>query len=158
MQLPTEQQFLMTQSGILDRIRGMLGGRAAEETVFGEVSTGAENDLERATAMARQMVCVYGMNKELGLARTIQHDPSPMLNSQDGGFVRDCSEATAQIIDREVKRILESTYDDAKEVLRAHRDQMERIVTHLLDVESIDGTEFYRMIRQPAPDGVELPG
>jgi cell division protease FtsH len=81
-----------------------------------------------------------------------------MLNSQNGGYVRDCSEATAQIIDREVKKLLEATYTEAKEVLAAHRDQLERVVEELFTLESIDGTRFYEMIRQPVPDAAELPG
>src|SRR5207247_5392537 len=72
MQLPTNDQFLMTRSQLRERIRGMLGGRAAEEVVFDEVTTGAENDLEHATALARQMVCLFGMSEAVGLARCAQ--------------------------------------------------------------------------------------
>ncbi len=158
MQLPTEQQFLMTREGILDRIRGLLGGRAAEQIVFGEITTGAENDLERATAMARQMVCVYGMNEKAGLARTVHADPSPYVTAPDGSFVRDCSEATAQIIDREVTRTLEECYTDASELLLAHRAQLELVAEELIRHETLDGPAFYRLIRQPAPPGAEIPG
>ncbi|MEI6351426.1 MAG: ATP-dependent zinc metalloprotease FtsH [Verrucomicrobiota bacterium] len=158
MQLPTEQQFLMTREGILDRIRGLLGGRAAEEIVCGQVSTGAENDLDRATAMARQMVCVYGMNELVGLARTVHRDPSPFITEPDGSFVRDCSEATAQVIDREVKRILGSSYAEAREMLTSHRDQLELVATQLIQREALDGPSFYELIHRPAPPGAEIPG
>ena len=158
MQLPTEQQFLMTREAILDRIRGLLGGRAAEEIVCGEVSTGAENDLERATAMARQIVCVFGMNDTVGLVRTVQRDRSPMGAEGEGALVRDCSEATAQVIDREVKRILDTAYSEARAVLNAHRDELERVVVELLRHESLDGPTFYGLIHRPIPAGAEIPG
>ncbi len=158
MQLPTEQQFLMTRDGILDRIRGLLGGRAAEQIIFDEVSTGAENDLERATALARQMVCIYGMNEQIGLARTAHPDPSPFISAPDGNFVRDCSEATAQIIDEQVKLTLETSYAEARALLTAHRDQLELIAGELLKHETLDGPAFYKLIHQPAPPGAEIPG
>ena len=85
LQLPTEDQFLLTRSELVDRIRGLLGGRAAEEIVFGEVSTGAQNDLERATALARQMVAMYGMSERVGLASCAQRQPT-FLNSRSLKF------------------------------------------------------------------------
>ncbi|HEX4149503.1 MAG TPA: ATP-dependent zinc metalloprotease FtsH, partial [Pirellulales bacterium] len=104
-QLPTEEQFLLTQSELIGRIRALLGGRAAEETVFQEVSTGAENDLEKATALARQMVCLYGMSESVGLTHCAQQREL-MLARMDGRFERDCSEHTAEEIDAEVKKLL----------------------------------------------------
>jgi cell division protease FtsH len=104
LQLPEVEQFLMTQSELLDRLRGLLGGRAAEEVVYGEVTTGAENDLERATAMARQMVCMFGMSEQIGLAHTVQRQGPAFLPGADHQLQRDCSEATAKQIDEEVKR------------------------------------------------------
>ena len=85
MQLPANDQFLMTRSQLLDRIRGMLGGRAAEEVAFQEVTTGAENDLEHATALARQMVCLFGMSKSVGLARCAQRHDGIYAPGLDGG-------------------------------------------------------------------------
>src|SRR6202040_2484438 len=98
MQLPAEDQFLLTRSALLDRMRGLLGGRAAEEVVFGEVSTGAQNDLERVTALARQMMAMYGMSERVGLASCAQRQPT-FLNSPDSQIQRDCSEETAREID-----------------------------------------------------------
>src|SRR5205085_12333087 len=125
MQLPTNDQFLMTRSQLLDRIRGMLGGRAAEEVAFQEVTTGAENDLEHATALARQMVCLFGMSESVGLARCAQRQNGVYMPGTDGTFQRDCSERTAQEIDAEVKTILNQAYSEAKEILEQHRDQVE---------------------------------
>src|SRR5947209_14401215 len=92
LQLPAEDQFLMTRSELLDRIRSALGGRAAEDVVFNEVTTGAENDLERVTVLARQMICLFGMNETVGLARCAQRQNPIYLANGDGIFQRDCSE------------------------------------------------------------------
>ncbi len=158
MQLPTEQQFLMTRDAILDRIRGLLGGRAAEELIFREATTGAENDLERATAMARQMVCVYGMNDTAGLARTVQIDLSPFASQGDGALTRNCSEATAQVIDREVKQILDDCYTAACDTLTRYRNELERVASELLQHETLDAAAFYRLTSAVPPPTLELPG
>jgi cell division protease FtsH len=150
MQLPAEDQFLLTRSELLDRIRGLLGGRAAEEIVFGEVSTGAQNDLERATALARQMVAVYGMSERIGLAHCAAHPPM-FLAGSDTPLQRDCSEQTAREIDEEVKAILERAYTEAKQCLIAHRDQLEQVTAELLAKETLDGAEFYRLVGRPMP-------
>jgi cell division protease FtsH len=150
MQLPSEDQFLMTRSELLDRIRGLLGGRAAEDLVFGEVSTGAQNDLERATALARQMVALYGMNERLGLANYVQRQPT-FFNGQEFQLQRDCSEATAREIDEEVKKLLDLTYEQARETLSTHRDQLEHVAAELLKSESIDGPTFYRLVGREVP-------
>jgi cell division protease FtsH len=155
MQLPTEDQFLMTRTQLVHRIEGLLGGRAAEEVVFGEVSTGAQNDLERATALARQMVALYGMSERVGLANCAQRQPT-FLDGQQ--LQRDCSEETARTIDEEVKNLLDLAYARAKETLTSHRDQLQSVTSELLKAESIDGPTFYRLvgketpiIKQPAP-------
>ena len=157
MQLPTEDQFLLTRTELVHRIEGLLGGRASEEIVFGEVSTGAQNDLERATALARQMVSLYGMSERVGLANCAQRQPS-FLDGQGIQMQRDCSEETSRMIDEEVKKLLSDAYDRAKETLSLHRDQLERVTQELLKAESIDGPSFYRligketpMIKEPAP-------
>jgi len=150
MQLPGEDQFLLTRGALLERIRGMLGGRAAEEVVFGEVSTGAQNDLERATALARQMVAMYGMSDRLGLVHCAQRQPS-FINGQEFQIQRDCSEQTAREIDEEVKQLLDVAYDQAKEILVSHRSQLELVATELLKSETIDGPTFYRLVSQETP-------
>jgi cell division protease FtsH len=150
MQLPSEDQFLMTRSELMDRIRGLLGGRAAEEVVFAEVSTGAQNDLERATALGRQMVALYGMSDRIGLANCVQRQPT-FLNGQEFQLQRDCSEATAREIDEEVKKLLDQTYEQARDTLSAHRDQLENVAAELLKSESIDGPTFYRLVGREVP-------
>jgi cell division protease FtsH len=146
MQLPTGEQFLMTRSALLDRIRGALGGRAAEEEVFHEVTTGAENDLERATTLARQMVCLFGMGEKVGLARCAQHQTPMYLAGPDGTLQRDCSEKTAEEIDLEVRRILDRCYAEAREILSLHREQVELVTQELLKHETLDADMLNRLI------------
>jgi cell division protease FtsH len=138
----------------MDRLSGLLGGRAAEEMVFGEVTTGAQNDLERATALARQMVAVYGMSERIGLVNCAQRQ-STFLGGLDGPTQCDCSEETAREIDEEVKAILDDAYARTKEVLAAHRDQLEKIAGELLKKESLDGREFYRLVGKEMPRAKE---
>jgi cell division protease FtsH len=157
MQLPVEDQFLLTRTALLERICGMLGGRAAEEIVFSEVTTGAENDLERATTLARQMVAMFGMSKRLGLVHCAQR-PSTFLAGPSPSPEIDCSEETAREIDREVKEILDEAYARAKEMLTAHRDQLELVTAQLLKDETLDAATFYRLIGVPLrEDGAGAP-
>jgi len=154
LQLPQEDQFLLTRSELFDRIKCLLGGRAAEEIVFGEVSTGAQNDLERATALARQMVAAYGMSERVGLTHCLFRGPL-FLPGHDGGLQRDCSEQTAREIDEEVRSLLEYAYTQAKELLVEHRDQLEQVTAQLLARETLDGDEFYRLVGKPRPQPKE---
>ncbi|MCC6420458.1 MAG: ATP-dependent zinc metalloprotease FtsH [Gemmataceae bacterium] len=153
LQLPADDQFLMTRSALVDRIKGLLGGRAAEEVVFGEISTGAENDLDRATALAQQMVCMYGMGESVGLVHCGQRqNPFYYLGNPDGGIQRDCSEETAREIDREVKKLLDHAYEDSRRILTEHRDQLERVAQELLAKETLDAQTFNTLIgRPPSP-------
>jgi cell division protease FtsH len=151
MQMPSEDQFLLSKSELLDRIRGLLGGRAAEEIVFNEITTGAENDLDRATTLARQMVCIYGMNDRMGLAHTVQRQNPVFLPQTDGSFQRDCSEQTAREIDEEVKKILDRAYEEAKEILMGHRDQLELVTNELLKRETLDAAAFNQLIGKSTP-------
>jgi cell division protease FtsH len=151
MQLPSDDQFLLSKSELRDRIRGILGGRAAEEIVFAEITTGAENDLERATALVRQMVCVYGMSERIGLAHCAQRQNTYQLAGMDGSFQRDCSEETAREVDEEVKQFLDACYVDAKEILIAHRDQLDLVAHELMSRESLDHQAFYQLIGKAEP-------
>ena len=154
MQLPSEDQFLLTRAELMERLSGLLGGRAAEEIIFREVTTGAQNDLERATALARQMVAAYGMSESIGLVSCVQRQ-SAFLPGLDGQLQRDCSEATARDIDEEVKVILDQAYAKAKQILSAHRDQLEKIAAELLNKESLDAREFYRLVGKEIPRAKE---
>lgn len=147
LQLPTEDQFLLTRSELMARIRALLGGRAAEDIVFHEVSTGAQNDLERATSLARQMVAWYGMSDRVGLAHCAQRAPN-FLGPAEGVFQRDCSERTAWEIDEEVKRVLAEAYREAKRCLLRHRGLLERVTKELLARETLDGPTFYRLLEE----------
>jgi cell division protease FtsH len=151
MQLPTEDHYLMSRSALLDKLRGQLGGRAAEEVVFGEVSTGAENDLEHATALARQMVAMYGMSDVVGLAHCAQRQNPFAAGMPDGFLQRDCSEQTAREIDQEVKKLLDQAYAEAKTLLRDHRRQLDLVAGELLERETLDGKSFKHLLQQEGP-------
>lgn len=150
LQLPTEEQFLMTHNELLDKLKGLLGGRAAEETIYGEISTGAENDLERATALARQMVCMYGMSDEVGLAHCARWD-GMFARGQNGTLQTDCSPHTAEIIDQQVKELLATAYGEAKQILSDHRDELEAVARELLERETLDAATFQRLLGAGQP-------
>jgi len=150
LQLPADDQFLLSHSALVDRIKGMLGGRAAEQVVFNEVSTGAENDLERATALARQMVCMFGMSDTIGLVHCGQRDNPFYPNAPDGSIQRDCSEQTAREVDVEVKKLLDEAYAEARRILTEHRDQLELVAQELLKKETLDADAFNALLGRTA--------
>ena len=150
LQFPEGDQYLMSQAELIDKIKGMLGGRGAEEIVFNEISTGAENDLEQATALARQMVCLYGMSKSVGLVHCAQQTSPYLALGADGGLRRDCSEQTAREIDEEVKKILDTSYAEAKQILQQHRAQLDLVAGELLKRETLDAEAFKALTNQPA--------
>jgi cell division protease FtsH len=152
LQLPEDDQYLRSRAELLDKIKGLLGGRAAEEVVFNEITTGAENDLEHATALARQMVCVFGMGESVGLVHCAQKRPLFLPGAmEDGAWQRDCSEDTARQIDEEVKKLLTETYADAKRTLQAHRSELDTIAGELLKTETLDARAFKDLLTpQPA--------
>jgi cell division protease FtsH len=150
MQVPTEDRFLLRRTELLNRIASLLGGRAAEETVFGDISTGAHNDLARATDIARSMVKEYGMSGQVGQIYFAREKRSPFLEAMapEGG---DYSEATAELIDREIKAIIDGQYAKAKEILAGKRSVLEKGATLLLQKEKIEGTELLALMDpQPA--------
>ncbi|HOX95460.1 MAG TPA: ATP-dependent zinc metalloprotease FtsH [Syntrophales bacterium] len=150
MQVPTEDRFLLRRTELLNRIASLLGGRAAEEIVFGDISTGAHNDLARATDIARSMVKEYGMSGQVGQVYFAREKRSPFLDmaSPEGG---DYSEATAEIIDGEIKTIIDGQYAKAREILTEKRDVLKRGATLLLQKEKIEGTELLALMgSQPA--------
>jgi cell division protease FtsH len=154
MQVPTEDQFLLSQAELLTRLRGMLGGRASEELEYGDLTTGAQNDLEHATALARQMVCLYGMSEKVGMATCVQQGPA-YLPGQPLQLQRDCSEQTAREIDEEVNKLLDDCYGEAKEILAAHRADLQRVVTELIKRETLDGETLYKLIGKEMPRATE---
>ncbi len=151
LQLPAGDQFMRSQAELTDKIKGLLGGRAAEEVVFSEITTGAENDLENATALARQMVCMYGMSNSVGLVYCAQ-PANPFAGVPlDGAMQRDCSEETAREVDEEVKKILSEAYAESKQILQEHRSQLDLVANELLQRETLDEQMFKSLINQPAP-------
>lgn len=145
LQLPASEQFLATRAALLDKIRGLMGGRAAEELVFGEVSTGAENDLEKATQLAQQMICFYGMGETTGLVHIGQRTHNNFLNNETN-IERNCSQETATHVDVEVKQILDRAYIDAKRILTKHRFELDTIAHELIEHESLDSTQLKRLV------------
>jgi cell division protease FtsH len=150
MQVPSEDQYLLSRAELVTRLRGMLGGRASEELEYGDLTTGAQNDLEHATALARQMVCLYGMSEKVGMANCAQRAPA-YLPGQPFQLQRDCSEQTAREIDEEVKSILDSAYAEAKETLSIHVTELNKVVTELLKRETLDGQTLYMLIGREMP-------
>lgn len=147
MQLPTEDRYLMTKKELLDRLCVLLGGRVAEEIKFGEISTGAHNDLYRATDIAKSMVKEYGMSKKLGYV-TFEKNRKPLfldITPSFGG--RDYSEETAREIDNEIKSIIDESYEKTKKILSDNKELLEKVAQMLLEKESIDGDELRRLIK-----------
>jgi cell division protease FtsH len=151
-QLPTEDRYLLTKQELMDRIAVLLGGRVAEEIVFNEISTGAGNDLERVSDLARRMVMEYGMSRELGPIN-YRGGPSPTyLANGDGPPMADgrrYSEETARSIDREVFGIVDGTYERVRTILAADRDILEAIAQRLLEREVIDEVELRDLMGLP---------
>lgn len=141
-QLPTEDRYLMTKNELLNRLLVLLGGRVSEELVFGDVSTGAQNDLQRATDIARSMVMEYGMSERLGPLTYIREPRSAHLDMGLGPREREFSERTAQEIDEEVSRLIEESHDRTRSILKESGDYLGRLAQILLEKESIDGEEL----------------
>ena len=141
MQVPTEDRFLMRRTELLNRIATLLGGRAAEDIVFDDISTGAHNDLSRATDIARSMVKEYGMSQELGQVYFSPKTQSPFLNpNQESGG--EYSEMTAHLIDKEIRKIVDEQYERALGILKSKRDILEQTAEKLLKNEVIEGDEL----------------
>jgi cell division protease FtsH len=140
--LPTEDRHLMTRQQTLARIAMALGGRVAEETVFGEITTGAQDDIKRATRVARAMVCELGMSAKLGPVAYGENEESVFLGREMTSRREDYSEETAREIDQEVRSIVDSQYKVAQRVLVENRDKLDRLATALLERETLDAGEI----------------
>lgn len=144
MHVPEDEKYLNTQAELHDMIVGLLGGRAAEEIVFDTVTTGASNDIEKATSIARSMVTRYGMSKKFGLMG-LETVESQYL---DGRSSLNCADNTASEIDNEVMQILKDAYEEALQMLRENRDVLDKIAAHLIEKETITGKEFMKIYRE----------
>ena len=149
--LPTEDQFLLSKSQMLDRMTSALGGRAAEQIVFNEVWTGAQNDLEKVTDMARRMICEFGMSEKLGPIQLGKRS-GPVFLGRDFNEERNYSEEVAAKIDAEVRTVVDGCFDQAIELLTANRAVMDRIVNVLLEKETLSAEELDRIMSgEPEP-------
>lgn len=152
MQVPEEEKYLNTKKELETMVVGLLGGRAAEEIVFGDVTTGASNDIEKATKVVRAMITQYGMSEKFGLMG--------LANVEDqylsGRAVLNCGDATATEIDREVMVILKAAYEEAKRLLSEHRESLDKIAAFLIERETITGKEFMDIFREV--EGIPEPG
>ena len=160
MNVPEEEKYLNTEAELRAILAQCLGGRAAEELVFDTVTTGASNDIERATSMARAMVTQYGMSEKFGLMG-LESVESKYL---DGRAVLNCSDVTAAEIDNEVKRILEEAHKEAVRLLSENREVLDKIAAFLIERETITGAEFMKIFREikgipePESEGKETAG
>ena len=144
MQVPEEEKYLNTKAELEAMLVGLLGGRAAEDVVFGNVSSGASNDIEKATQIAKAMITQYGMSEKFGLMglASVEHE---YLN---GRATLNCGDATATEIDHEVMKMLKESYEQAKRMLCEHRKTLDKIAAFLIERETITGKEFMKIYRR----------
>jgi cell division protease FtsH len=149
-QRPTEDRYLLTRAELLDRLDVLLGGRVAEEITFGDVSTGAEDDLQRATDIARHMITRWGMSETLGLGVFEERDRAAFLPGR-GAAPREYSEDTARAIDAEIRRFLDQAHARVEETLTARRAALDALAKLLIDHEVVDGAELARLVPPSHP-------
>ncbi|MFP4513181.1 MAG: ATP-dependent zinc metalloprotease FtsH [Acidimicrobiales bacterium] len=150
--LPTEDKYLRTRSELRDQLTMLLGGRTAEELVFGDPTTGAADDIERATAIARSMVTELGMSEQIGLRRTGEGQREVFLGL-DGGHRADHSDELATSIDTEIRRLLDDAHGEAAEILTAHRDVLGRLAEALVEHETLDDAALSEIFAEVRPTG-----
>jgi cell division protease FtsH len=145
MQLPTEDRYLMSKTELLEKIDVLLGGRAAEELTFGEITTGAQNDLQKATNIARSMVTLYGMNEKLGHA-TYNEPGGQFLQQQQLFQQKEISDETAKLIDDEVRTILDERMAIVRSLLGTKKELLEKVASELLEKETLESEEFLELV------------
>ncbi|MCI7557505.1 MAG: AAA family ATPase, partial [Lachnospiraceae bacterium] len=152
MQVPEEEKYLNTEAELRSMLIGYLGGRAAEEIVFDTVTTGASNDIEKATDIAKAMVTQYGMSKKFGLIGLATVESKYL----SGEATLNCADSTAAEVDKEVMKILSESYEEAKKMLTENREVLDKIADYLIEKETITGKEFMKIFRElkglPEPD------
>ena len=144
MQVESEERNLMTQEELINKIATLTGGRCAEKLIFNSITTGASNDIEQATKIARAMITQYGMSERFGLMGL----ESVQSRYLDGRAVRNCGEATAAEIDEEIMKMLKKAYEEAKRLLSENRDALDKIAAFLIEKETITGKEFMKIFRE----------
>jgi cell division protease FtsH len=148
--LPEEDKYLISRDELMDQIAGIMGGRVAEEIVFGDITSGAENDIQKATQMARRMVTQWGMSDKLGMV-AMGHREELVFLGRDLGEQRNYSEEVAAIIDEEIRSIVDHGYQTAKGILTQQRHKMDAVVERLKEVETLDGKELDEILAREAP-------
>jgi cell division protease FtsH len=146
--LPTEDRFLVTRSELIDELAMLLGGRVAEEVVFNEPTTGASDDIQRATRIAKSMVTQYGMSN-LGPLQYGETESQPFLG-RDFGHVKDYSDEVAANIDEEIRRLVEEAHDEAREIVTKYRPKLDLMVERLLEKESLEKEEVAEILAEVA--------
>ena len=141
MWLPEEDKYTNRKNELLAGLAVSMGGRVAEEIVFGDITNGARGDIKMSTAIARRMVCEWGMSEKMGMVEYGDHEDYVFLG-RDISRARDYSEATAEEIDHEVRKLLDEAYQTAKKTLLANRDKLEVIAKALLEYETLDGSQM----------------
>jgi cell division protease FtsH len=144
LQMPLEDRYLMTKSELLGKIKGLLGGRAAEEIIFNEVSTGASNDLERVAQLARSMVMVYGMTDKLPNYSLVQRNEANFLGQEARTYRR--SEKVEQLIDEEIQEIINTCYEETKQLLTDKKHLLESMAARLLEKEVLSHQEIKELL------------
>jgi cell division protease FtsH len=144
MPLPDQDHLLYGRSKFQDELAGLLGGRVAEEEVIGDITTGAANDLERVTTLARKMVTQYGMSEALG-PQTFGEKEELVFLGREIGEQRNYSEEVAEAIDREVRRLVDEAYNRARDIIRIYRAKLDEIANRLIARETIGAAEFQAM-------------
>ncbi|HEY6912531.1 MAG TPA: AAA family ATPase, partial [Myxococcales bacterium] len=162
MQLPLEDRYLMSREELLDKMAGLMGGRAAEEIVVGSISTGASNDFKQATEIARLMITEYGMSDALGTVSYAERGRSPFLQGNNGPMAgltdKSYSERTQRRIDQEVTRLIEEAMQRARDLVVRHRDALGRVAARLLQTEVVEGDELRRILTESGALPVEKKG
>jgi cell division protease FtsH len=162
MWLPEEDKYTNRKNELLAGLSVSMGGRVAEEIIFGDITNGARGDIKMATAIARRMVCEWGMSEKMGMVEYGDHEDYVFLG-RDISRARDYSEATAEQIDQEVRKLLDDAYHLAKETLTANRDKLEVIAKALLEFETLDGSQIKEIVEHgrlinPPPGSSPPPG
>jgi cell division protease FtsH len=150
LQFPLQDKYLYSKDELLDRLTSTLGGRAAEEVVFNELTTGAYDDLKKSTEIAKRMVVSYGMSSEIGPINLGREDGNVFLG-QDLILNREHSEMMSSLVDKEIKSIIEHCYNRAKSLLTKHRDALQKLAEKLLEVEVIESESLDKLLKDMIP-------
>jgi cell division protease FtsH len=145
-QLPTEGRYLMTRTELLAKIYVLLGGRVAEEMIFGDISTGAQNDLQKATEIARTMVTQFGMSERLGLV-ALEGQRTPMFLPVPGQGQREYSEETSRLVNEEIKKVLSDAHSKVRICLSAHRQALDELAKLLLEKEVVERPQLQAILK-----------